>query len=273
MLLPLKDDNPIGRHAYVTYLLIVINVAVMIWQSSLTRLDDRIELVKHGFIPARIAQLTNPGLVINVPITLEQPERNVKFLGQQAKPVAIVTLEPDHWQIFSTLLTTLFLHGGWLHLAGNMWFLWIFGNNVEERLGSFIYLPFYLVGGLLATACHWAFDPKSVMPVVGASGAIATILGAYAMTWPKARVKTLVFFGFVTIIEIPAMVWLGLWFVGQLFDALVVGRSVGVAVWAHIGGFVAGIFLMPIMAFGAPPPGSSWPQEIKKHFSFDSPPR
>ena len=95
------------------------------------------------------------------------------------------------------------------------------------------------------------------MPVIGASGAVATILGAYAVTWPKATVSTLVFFGFVTIVEIPALLWLGIWFGGQLVDA-VINRDLGVAVWAHIGGFVAGAMLMPILSFGAPPPGSSW---------------
>ena len=104
-------------------------------------------------------------------------------------------------------------------------------------MGHVLYLGFYVVGGLLATTCHWAYDPHSTMPVVGASGAVATILGAYAVTWPKATVSTLIFFGLVTIIEIPALMWLGFWFAGQLVDAFV-NRDLGVAVWAHIGGFV-----------------------------------
>ena len=108
------------------------------------------------------------------------------------------------------------------------------------------------------------------LPVVGASGAVSTILGAYAVTYPKATVSTLIFFGFITIVEIPALVWLGLWLGGQLLDAFF-SRDLGVAVWAHIGGFAAGAFLMPILSFGAPPPGSSWAEELKKHFSFDEP--
>jgi membrane associated rhomboid family serine protease len=164
----------------------------------------------------------------------------------------------------------MFLHGGWLHLAGNMWFLWIFGNNVEDRLGSWLYLVFYLVGGILATSCHWAYDPRSVTPVIGASGAVATVLGAYAVTFPTANVRTLVFIGLVTVIDIPAIIWLGLWLGGQLVDAVFVG-DLAVAVWAHIGGFAAGAFLMPILTFGMPPHGTSWDDEIKKQFSFPPP--
>jgi membrane associated rhomboid family serine protease len=273
MLLPLQDNNPTVRPPFVVYGLIAINIAVMLWQSQLTPLDENIALVKHGFIPQRIAQLSDPQLVVRVPIVLEQPEHNVRFLAQQARPAAIVELDPLPRQILASIFTTMFLHGGWLHLAGNMWFLWIFGNNVEDRLGHALFLIFYLVGGVLATTCHWAYDPRSLTPVVGASGAIATILGAYAVTWPKAEVRTFIFFGFFTIVEIPALIWLGLWFAGQVLDAIVVGKGLGVAVWAHIGGFVAGAFLMPILSFGAPPPGSNWHEEIKKHFSFDPPDR
>ncbi len=107
-----------------------------------------------------------------------------------------------------------------------------------------------------------------MVPVVGASGAVATILGAYAVTFPGATISTLIFFGFITVIEIPALVWLGIWLVGQLLSAFF-QQDLGVAVWAHIGGFAAGVILMPILSFGAPPPGSSWQEEFKKHFNFD----
>ena len=107
-----------------------------------------------------------------------------------------------------------------MHVLGNMWFLWIFGNNVEDRLGPIIYFIFYLVGGCLAMACHWAYDPSSIVPVIGASGAVASILGAYAVTFPKAQVRTLLFLGIVTTFDIPALVWLGLWFGGELVDAV-----------------------------------------------------
>jgi len=155
--------------------------------------------------------------------------------------------------ILASLVTSIFMHGGWMHLAGNMWFLWIFGNNIEDRLGHGLYLVFYLVNGLLATATHWAYDPQSTLPVLGASGAVSAILGAYSVTFPKATISTLVFYGLITVIEIPALVWLAIWFGGQLLDASL-NRDLGVAVWAHIGGFAAGAFLMPILSYGCHPP-------------------
>jgi len=275
MLLPLKDDNPSTRTPYVTYGLIAINLAVMLWLSQFPPLEEHIQLVEHGFIPARIAQLGDRKLVVNVPLDTEQHKRDGRQFLPVGQPVqvAVVQLNPVPSQILSTIVTTMFLHAGWLHVLGNMWFLWIFGNNVEEKLGSFLFLPFYLVGGLLATACHWAYDPHSTIPVVGASGAVATVLGAYAVAFPKASVRTLVFLGIITIINVPALLWLGLWFGGQLFTAFFVGKDLTVAVWAHIGGFVAGAFLIPILSFGSPPPGSSWEEELKKHFSFMPPDR
>jgi membrane associated rhomboid family serine protease len=266
MLLPLRDDNPTVRTPYVTCGLIAVNLLVMLWLSLLSPQDQQTEVIRHGFIPARVAQLTHPNLVVKVPIEEELPARDFRFAHQQQR-LRDVELEPASGQIAASLLTSMFLHGGWLHVLGNMWFLWIFGNNIEERLGSWLYLGFYLVGGLLAMACHWANNPQSVLPVVGASGAVATILGAYAVTFPKASVRTLVFFGIITVINIPALVWLGLWLAGQLLDAFL-NRDLGVAVWAHIGGFVAGAVLMPILSFGPPPPGGNWEDEIKKHFSW-----
>jgi membrane associated rhomboid family serine protease len=267
-MIPLKDHNPTFRTPYVTFLLIAINTAVMTWLASLSPLARQEEVLEHGFIPARISQLSHPQ-VLEVAVVTEVGAPNPRFPPQQ-QIVKKIGLSPAPAAIFTSVLTTMFMHGGWMHLVGNMWFLWIFGNNVEERLGHVLYLAFYLVGGLLATTCHWAYDPRSTMPVVGASGAVATILGAYAVTWPKATVSTLIFFGFVTVVEIPALMWLGFWFAGQLVDAFF-NRDLGVAVWAHIGGFVAGAFLMPILSFRSPRPDSGWPEEIKKHFSFEPP--
>ena len=269
MLLPLRDDNPTARTPYVTYGMISVNLLVMLWLSLLSPVDQQAEVIQHGFVPARIAQLTHPNRVLEVPIEVELPARDFRFVPQRQN-VRVLELAPAPGQIAASLLTSMFLHGGWLHVLGNMWFLWVFGNNVEERLGSWLFLGFYLIGGFLAMACHWANDPQSMMPVVGASGAVATILGAYAVTFPRASVRTLVFFGLFTVIEIPALVWLGLWFGGQLLDAFL-HRDLGVAVWAHIGGFVAGAVLMPILSFGPPPPGSTWEDELKKHFSGTPP--
>ncbi len=262
---PLRDHNPTSTVPYVTLALIAINTLVMLWLSTLSPLDQQVAAVEHGFVPARIGQLSNHQPV-QVPI--KEPVVGVNRFGQQVtmvKVVGHVELSPSPWAIFGSVLTTMFMHGGWMHLAGNMWFMWIFGNNVEDRLGHVLYLGFYLVGGLLATACHWAYDPLSMIPVVGASGAVSTILGAYAVAWPRATVSTLVFFGFITVIEVPALAWLGIWFGGQLLDAFA-NRDLGVAVWAHIGGFIAGAFLMPILSFAAPPPGGSWGGRLKEHF-------
>ena len=236
---PLYDDNPTVRTPYVTFALIAINVAVMVWLSLLSPLDQQVVLVQHGFVPERIDQLTNPNLIVQVPIEPEHAAARI-FASRPQQPADMDDqLEPVPAPILASVLTTMFLHGGWLHVAGNMWFLWVFGNNIEDRLGGVLFLIFYFVGGLLATACHWAYDPHSAVPVIGASGAVATILGAYAVTFPKASVRTLIFFGIITVINVPALAWLGFWFAGQLFDAFL-NRDLGVAVWAHIGGFVAG---------------------------------
>jgi membrane associated rhomboid family serine protease len=271
---PLTDDNPTLRTAYVTFGLIAINVAVMAWLSLLSPLDRQVAEIRHGFVPERIEQLTNPNLVVTISIENEAPAaRPLRMVQQQQpQPVRVEELLPVPSQIVASIATSMFLHGGWFHVLGNMWFLWIFGNNIEDRLGSILFLVFYIVGGLLATACHWAYDPHSAVPVIGASGAVATILGAYAVTFPKASVRTLIFFGIITVIDVPALAWLGLWFGSQLLDAFL-NRDLGVAVWAHIGGFVAGAFLMPILSFGSTPPGSSWREEIEKHFSFPPPDR
>jgi membrane associated rhomboid family serine protease len=157
------------------------------------------------------------------------------------------------WQAV-TLFTSMFLHGGWAHLLGNMLALYIFGDNVEDRLGSGRYLLFYLICGLAAAAAHIALNPNSTLPTIGASGAISGVLAAYLLFFPSARVITLVFiFIFPWFVEIPAVIYLGLWFLSQLFNgALAVVSDMqtygGVAWWAHIGGFVAGLALGPLLA-------------------------
>ncbi len=264
---PLKDHNPIFSTPFVTYALVALNTLVMLYLSTLDPVQQQRFDITHGFVPARIAQINNPNLKVEVPIVEQVGLGNGQIVQ---RPVAKVAFQPDPASIAVTLVTCMFLHGSWMHLAGNMWFLWIFGNNIEDRLGHVLYLIFYMVGGLLASACHWAYDPQSAVPVIGASGAVSTVLGAYAVTYPKATVSTLVFFGFITVIEVPAILWLLFWLGGQLVDAFF-QQDLGVAVWAHIGGFAAGAFLMPILSFGAPPPGTSWAEEIKKHFDFTSP--
>jgi membrane associated rhomboid family serine protease len=148
---------------------------------------------------------------------------------------------------WATLVTSVFLHGGWLHLVGNMWFLLIFGNNVEDSMGHLRFLVFYLLTGLVATGAHVVSDPSSTVPVVGASGAISAIMGAYLVLYPRARVQTLLVpVVFVTVVHLPAWVYLGYWFLLQVGGTLAqpAGQGGGVAFAAHVGGFVAGLVLV-----------------------------
>jgi len=212
--IPLRDANPTRRRPIVTYALIAICIAVFaleLWIQS-TEGDRALErfLTEYGAVASRIS---------------ESPSGS-SLLG---------------------LITSQFLHGGWLHLGGNMLFLWIFGNNVEDRLGRLGYLLFYLAGGVAAGLTQVAIDPTSSAPLIGASGAIAAVLGAYLVLYPGARVLSLVFLGFFyQLINVPALIVLVLWFGLQLlsgFMSLGAGSAVdsGVAVFAHIGGFVAGM--------------------------------
>jgi membrane associated rhomboid family serine protease len=173
--------------------------------------------------------------------------RNVQFVVKEE-----VRLEPRVPEILATLLTSLFLHGGLLHVLGNLWFLWIFGDNVEDRLGHGKFLAFYMLGGVAANLCHWWNDPASTVPVIGASGAVGAILGAYAITFPLARIRSfLVLFVFIVQVELPALIVLGVWFLAQLLSArqeAAFNVSGGVALWAHIGGFLYGVALMPLLA-------------------------
>ncbi len=160
-------------------------------------------------------------------------------------------LAPDPKQIVASFVTGMFLHASWLHLLTNMWFLWLFGNSVEDRLGPLPFLFLYLSCGLIASFAHWAAVPNSITPVIGASGAIAGILGAYLVTWPLARITTFVFLVvFITVIDIPALIVLGVWFAVQVIAGQMASTYAGagsVAWWSHVGGFVAGMVIMPLL--------------------------
>ena len=148
---------------------------------------------------------------------------------------------------YSPLFSNLFLHGGWLHIIGNMWYLWIFGDNVEDWLGRVSFIAFFLLTGLIANVSHILLDPFSTIPVIGASGAISGILGAYLILYPTAKIKTLVpIFIFLQIFEVPAMLFLGLWFFLQLKSGAMASAGSNIAWWAHIGGFLAGMILIKI---------------------------
>ena len=169
-------------------------------------------------------------------------------------------LVPRHFSV-ATLLTSMFLHGGWLHLFGNMLYLYIFGDNVEDRLGHVRYLVLYLLCGMAAGSAQVLMNPRSGLPIDGASGAIAGVLGAYFLFFPQARVVTLVpIFLFLQVMEIPAVAYLLLWFVFQVFSGIGAHGSTagGVAVWAHVGGFVAGMVLGPVLRIRRSPPPGEW---------------
>ncbi|PKB67225.1 MAG: hypothetical protein BZY81_05210 [SAR202 cluster bacterium Io17-Chloro-G4] len=148
---------------------------------------------------------------------------------------------------WATIFSSMFIHGGLFHFAGNMAFLWVFGDNIEDRLGHFKYLIFYLVSGIVATLSHFAIEPDSQSPLVGASGAIAGVMGAYLLLYPFNRIKALVIFYFITVVELQALIFLGIWFLLQIINSLgALGLSAGanVAFMAHVGGFIAGVVLI-----------------------------
>lgn len=232
MFLPLKDINPTRRRPVVTYALIAANVAVFIYQLSLGSRLGNAFVASYGATPFEITRITD--------------------LVGQVKPGLPLFHFPGPHPIFLTLLTSMFLHGGIAHLGGNMLFLWIFGNNVEDILGPVRFVLFYLASGLAAHALHIASDPSSMVPTVGASGAISGLLGAYLVAFPRARVLTLVFLGFfVRMAVLPAFVIIVYWFVIQFVFALASlggAGGGGVAFFAHVGGFLGGVALILAMA-------------------------
>ena len=224
-MLPIRDRNPTGRTPVVTILLILVNVGVfMLWQGggSLSADDEATFDYEHAAIPCE--------LVTGHPITDVEVANNTCI---DNPPRGALAFFPDK-NVYLAAFVSMFLHGGWLHLLGNMLFLWIFGNNIEDKLGSGRFLVFYLFAGLIATAAQVGFSSHSVIPLIGASGAIAGVMGAYLVWFPWAPVLTLVF---VFLVEIPAGLWLAVWFVLQFFT----GPNSDVAYVAHVGGFVFGI--------------------------------
>jgi len=216
-MIPLHDDNPTHIRPYVTWAIIGLCVVSFLWQISLDEMAGRKVVVALGVVPSVV-------------------------LGEKMLPPEIA-LVPG----FVTLITSMFLHGGWMHLIGNMLFLWIFGNNIEDAMGHVKYIAFYVITGLAAAGGQIASDPASNIPMIGASGAISGVLGAYLLLYPRARVLMLIWLGFfVTTMRIPAVIVLGGWIALQLFNAAGDdGSAGGVAWWAHIGGFAAGLALIP----------------------------
>jgi membrane associated rhomboid family serine protease len=216
--LPLRDINPTRRVPYVTYLFISLNLAVYVYQFlRLSPVQNELFVHRHGVVPLFLLSGYGPSL--------------------------------------STLLSSMFMHGGLAHLASNMWFLHIFGDNVEDQLGHFRYIVFYVCSGIVASLVHALTDPSSQIPLVGASGAISGVLGGYLMLFPRARVVT--FFPLFFLFELPAFLFILVWFAINLFSGfgtLGTGHGAGVAFFAHVGGFISGFAWL--LLFGRPKPSS-----------------
>ncbi len=225
---PLRDENPTIRIPYAVIAVIIINALVWFFvQGFGGERDLARSLCLYALIPGDLLGLVNEGTRVQVSANL------ACALDGSPNPTSLVT--------------SMFMHGGWFHILGNMWFLWVFGDNIEDVMGPVRFVVFYILCGLAAAFAQIVTDPSSPIPMVGASGAIGGVMGAYALLYPRTHVHTLIFLGFyVTTVAIPAVFMLGYWFVLQLLGGLpALGSSTGgVAFWAHIGGFVAGIALI-----------------------------
>ncbi len=252
--LPIRDINPTSRFAWVTLALIVANVAVfLLWQPTLqgSQGQQQAFFFCHAEIPYEISHHTDLAGAAGAVQAIEDQYGASPSEAADVQQALRELCPRKNWLL--SLFTSMFLHGGWLHLGGNMLYLWIFGNNVEDRLGRLRFLLFYLLGGLAASALELAFAPDSVVPTLGASGAIAAVLGSYLVMFPRARVITLIFF--IIPVSLPAVIVLGGWFVLQLFHGVGgLGTQVngGVAYWAHVGGFVFGMLATRLFVRPAP---------------------
>jgi membrane associated rhomboid family serine protease len=215
-MIPIRDENPTLTYPLVTVFLIAVNVIVFLYEAILPPQQAWLFVNRFGAIPAALTHFTDPFPYDGVPVAL-------------------------------TLVTSMFLHGGLLHVAGNMLFLWIFGNNIEDALGHARFVFFYLACGLAAALLHIAFNPGSRLPMVGASGAIAGIMGGYLILFPRAQVLTMILIVFYPLfVWVPAVFFLVFWFLLQFLYASA-GASGNVAWVAHVGGFLTGIFLVRIL--------------------------
>jgi membrane associated rhomboid family serine protease len=233
-MIPLKDDAPRISTPFVNYTLIALNVLAFLYEWVIGRQAlDRLTM-QFGMVPAKFSVILSNG----------------GFVPWNLRP----ELGTDHISLAEAVLgifVSMFLHAGLLHLLGNMWALWIFGDNVEDYLGHLLYLVFYLVSGLAAALLHTIFNLGSTIPTVGASGAIAGVMGAYFVLYPRARVLTLVPLFLVFFMWLPAWIVLGYWFVWQFLSGAASsitarGNASGIAFWAHVGGFLAGVFLVKL---------------------------
>lgn len=227
MLFPIKDYNPTQKTAYITIIFIVLNVIVFCYQAYFSPEPFQYHLAKSSLIPYEITHFKN----IAVPVHKDSLGRT-HYLKRETSP-------------FLAFITSIFMHGSIMHLLGNMLFLWIFGNNIEDNLGKIKFILFYFIAGIGASLIHILFNFNSTTPLIGASGAVSGIMGAYLILFPHAKVRTLVLiFIIVTFVDIPAFVFLFIWFIFQFFYS---SGGDGIAWLAHVGGFLIGMAVIKMM--------------------------
>ncbi|MFQ6613458.1 MAG: rhomboid family intramembrane serine protease [Fidelibacterota bacterium] len=233
MFFPYKDDNPRVLVPYVMYGIITLNILVFLFQMGLPTLSRYEFTLSYGLIPGMLGRVSVPELLAYHSDYLSQ--LYAQYISVEATPHSPVM----------TIFTSMFIHGGLAHILGNMWFLWIFGDNVESSLGHARFALFYLLSGVGAALAQITIDPGSVIPMIGASGAIAGVLGAYMIRFPRSNVHVFLFlFIFFTTIRVPAFIVIGFWFLEQLTNglgSLGLNTTGGVAWFAHVGGFIAGV--------------------------------
>ena len=215
-MIPIYDDNPALGKPLLVISIIIACIIIWFWQSGLGYQDNNTVITNFGLTPAA-------------------------FLGKMQQPGTFLSI--------FTLFTSMFMHGGFMHLAGNMLYLWIFGDNIEGALGHFRFILFYFLCGIAAAFTQILSAPNSTIPMIGASGAVSGVLGAYLIFYPRARIRTFVFLGiFITFLRLPAVLLLGFWILGQVISAILSNPgSPGVAWFAHLGGFFVGMLLAPLL--------------------------
>lgn len=250
-MIPYRDENEVIRTPVVTYVIIAINVLVWVLvQGAGSEQQLAASVCNLGLIPGELTGLARPGSGFD--------------MGNGMACLVDAGRAPEH------VVTSMFLHGSWMHIIGNMWFMHIFGNNVEDSMGRGRFVAFYLICGIAAAVAQVTLDSNSIIPMVGASGAISGVMGAYIVMYPRVRVFTLLPLGFfLTTVALPAWVMLGYWMALQIFGTLGAGEGGGVAFGAHIGGFVAGMALIKLFArsdYVAQHKSHQW---RPKHMGFD----
>lgn len=218
-MIPLRDDNPYKNKPYMTWFIILASIGIFIFQMSLPYQELEELVLRYGFVPSDLSKIITQG--------------DFSLLGSVA----------------ASVFACMFLHGSWAHLLGNMWSLWLFGDNVEDKIGRLNFLFFYILSGFAATLVHYFANTSSDLPVIGASGAIAGVMGAYVLMFPLARIVTLVPIIWVPFFfRIPAVIFIGIWFFLQVLlgvsELTMTQAAGGVAWWAHIGGFIFGLFII-----------------------------